>query len=276
MEFLTRFFEALTRIIQNCYVGELSSEYVSSSTRSAIIFGLIGAILIVATAFLANRAKVLGVITAIMHFVGAFGAQKYAHHFISTELIRTVYGYGSSQSEAAANLEAAKSAAAVEMLMDTVPILLYNILFFAAWIITLIFIIRCLGMKGKVFTVFALIIHIVKYLAIPPVNIFGAAIERLTEGAQAGVDRLFCIATLIPTILLALAALITFIKVKRTPPEIVLAATDAAPEVEAAAAEEAAAPAEDAVSVEEAAPTEDAVSVESAAPAEDAEPKAEE
>ena len=97
-----------------------------------------------------------------------------------------------------------------------------------------------LKVKPKVFGIFALILHIVKFLFIAPVNTFTPIITNIaaTEAAQKSQDTLVYAMVLIPLVLVAISGLIAMIKRAKTPVAVAEAAAPVA-EAEAPAVEEA-------------------------------------
>ncbi len=190
---------------------ELSEGYLSSSTLLSIIIGVVAAALTVTSAFLLKRGKVFAIITGIFQIIGSFCAQKMAHIFMDLDFVITATG--ETADEAMENL----SQLYMDALAGLVPYMFCSMLFMASWVLTLVFIIRSMKLKLKVFPILALIIHILHYLGVSPIaglNVLNLSGE-ITEEIQVQTDIQNYAVTLIPIVFVFISALVTSSKSRK-------------------------------------------------------------
>lgn len=218
----------------------LTEEYISSSLTSAIVVGIIACALIIFTSIASKKALGLGITAGIFAIIGSIANHFSVVYFHTTTFVVTEKFVGSSQTE----VDQMASDFVENYMTENLPKMIFYVLasavVFVAWIVTLIFIIKMLKVKPKVFGIFALILHIVKFLFIAPVNTFTPILTNVaaTEAAQKSQDTLVYAMVLIPLVLVAIAGLIAMIKRAKTPVAVAEAAAPVA-EAEAPAVEEA-------------------------------------
>ena len=193
----------------------LSPEYLKSSLTTAIIIGILGAALIIFASIMTKKGLVLGIITGIMQIVGSFSAQKIAHLTLSIDFYRVETIYGSSQAEINQKTEQFYKTFFNDAMSNIVPLCIFSMLYMVSWILTLIFIVKALENRPKVFPAFALVFQIVRYAFVAPYNAFAPALGPMTEAAQKSHDVRYYLITLLPLVLLAVGALLTFFKNKK-------------------------------------------------------------
>ncbi len=189
---------------------ELSEEYITSSTTTAVIVGIIAAVCIIASAFLMKKNRALGIVAGIFEVVGVYCAQKMAHLFMDLELFRVVTG--SNQSEVNDKLADFYADSFKQML----PYMFCSFLVLAAWVITLVFIIKSMKVRPKLFPVFALILHIIRYLCVSPIPFVNALFGEITEDVLRSVDLLNYAAAILPFALLLIGVIIFAAKSKKS------------------------------------------------------------
>ncbi len=189
---------------------ELSDTYINNSTVLAIIVGILCAGLIIATAFLNKKGRAYAIIAGIMQIAGVYAMQKMAHTFMELELFRVVTGTSENDVYNKVN------DFYMESLIEMIPYVLLSWVVLAAWVLTLVFIIKSMKLKPKILPVFGLITHIVRYVFILPFPLIQAFFEPVTEQMQKNTDILNYIFTLIPFVLVFIAGLLTFLKSKKT------------------------------------------------------------
>ncbi len=203
MEIFIKFFENMQT--------ELSEAYITSSTTMAIMAGIFAAALIICTAFFMGKNKVLGIIAGIFQIIGVFCTQKMAHIFMQLELF-TVIEAGS-----AAELEEKLMEHLINSILDLIPFMLCSFMLMAGWVMTLVFIIKSMKQTPKILPIFALILHICRYLFITPYPMIDALFAPVTEANMVTTDMLNYAGVILPLILIFIPALIGLIKSKKAP-----------------------------------------------------------
>lgn len=216
---------------------ELSEEYIKSSTVTAIIIGVIAAAMIIAAAFLMNKNKGLGIAAGVLQLAGCFCVQKAAHIFSGMELVRFEYITGSSQAELDKKTEEFYANYMSDLFGDLIPYMLCSLVFMAGWIMTLVFIIKCMSAKPKILPVFALVLQIGKYLFIPPMPMYKAMFGKITEEMQKSSDLVNYVAVLLPLLLILIPAILARVQMSKTP-VAVPADAEAAEEIDVLAVQE--------------------------------------
>ncbi len=204
------FLFAMIEVITESQI-QLSEGYITSSTVLSILVGIIAAAITITTAFLMKKGKVFAIITGVLQILGTFCAQKTAHLFMDLDFIVTATG--GTMDEAMENL----GELYLESMVKLIPYMLCNMIFMAAWIFTLVFIVKTMKLKPRVFPVFALIIHIFRYLFVGPIagfNIFHLT-DKVTESIQRETDILNYAVILIPLVLVLASAVISFVRSKK-------------------------------------------------------------
>ena len=220
------FIETYQQVISRMQI-QLSEEYISSSLTTAIIIGVIACALIIFTAIISKKSVGFGVVAGIFALIGSIGNHFAVVYFHSTEFFKIITATGSNTSDAYDNLNEALAEYYAEQLPRMGIYVVANMLILAGWIMSLIFIIKMLKVKPKVFGVFALIIHILRYVAVASTDAITPVLTQgpITEAIQKSQDFKVYLMTLLPLALVAIAALINMAKSKKAP-----AAPEAAPE----------------------------------------------
>ena len=228
----------------------LSEEYISSSLTSAIVVGLIACALIIFTAVASKKSLGLGITAGIFAIIGSVANHFSVVYFHSTIFVETIYAEGPAGSDLQGQLNSALADFYAENLPKMIIYMVASALVFAAWVVTLIFIIKALKIKpkaaGLTCGIIALLLHIGKLLFVGSVNTFTPILNdtRVTEAMQASQDKLVYAMTLIPLLIVAVAGLVALIKRPKAPEAVAEAAAPAAEVEEAPVAEtEAEAPA---------------------------------
>lgn len=198
MEFFEVYFDTLFGILKNLHIN-MTPEYVQSATRLSWIAGIIMAGLIIAAVFVSKKNHALGITTGIFQLLGAVGMQKATLILLSMDITHIEY-VGSAA-------EAAEYQRQV-LVNQALPMFVGMMLYFIAWVLLLVFIIKCMRFSPKILAVFALILQIVRYVAISPFNTVAAVFGPLTEAAQQKQDYLFLGAGLLVVLLTVISCFI--------------------------------------------------------------------
>ncbi len=210
---------------------ELSDAYISSSTQTALIIGIIAGICIIAAAFLMNKNKVIGILAGVFAPIGAICGQKAVISVTTMDMFRVVTGTSTSE------LEDKLMDAYMEMFMDMIPYMLFCFVYAAAWALALVFVIKSLKMQPKALPLVAMILHILVFLwqmvryMVPLVMSAMDDLVEFGEGQLKPMDTVFNVGSILVVLLVLIAAILTRVNMSKKP---VPAATGAAP-VEATA-----------------------------------------
>jgi hypothetical protein len=208
----------------------LSEEYISSSLASAIVVGIIACALIIFTAIASKKALGLGITAGIFAIIGSVANHFSVVYFHSTVFVKTIYAEGPQGSDLQGQLNSALTDYYAENLPKMIAYMLASAFVFAAWVVILIFVARMMNVKPKVFGIFALILHIIRFVCVASVNVITPIITNtaVTEAAQKSQDSLVYAMTLIPLVLVAIAGLIALIKRAKAPAAVAEAAAPVA------------------------------------------------
>lgn len=214
----------------------LTEEYISSSLTFAIVVGLIACALIVFASIASKKSLGLGITAGIFAIIGSIANHFSVVYFHTTTFAVSEKFVGSSLTEADQMASDFLENYMTENLPKMFIYMAASALVLAAWVVTLIFIIKMLKVKPKLLGIFALILHIGKFLFVSPVNTLTPILTNVaaTEATQKSQDTLVYATVLIPLVLIAIAGLIAMIKRTKTPAAV---AEAAAPVEEAAPAE---------------------------------------
>ncbi len=212
------FFETYMEVLARMQIP-LSEEYISSSLTTAIIVGVIACALIIFTAVMSKKSLGLGIVAGIFAIIGSIGNHLAVVYFHTTEFFKVIFATGSNTSDAYDNLMDSLSQYYAEQLPKMGLYVLGNMLVMAAWILSLIFIIKMLKVKPKVFGIFALILHIIRYIAVAPMDAITPILGTVpvTEAIQKSQDLKVYAMTLLPLVLVAIVSLIYRIKSSKAP-----------------------------------------------------------
>jgi len=208
--------------------GGLPEEAVSKLTTSSIIWGIVALVLCVFVAFANKRGQAIGIITGILNF-GSFALLPgYLEYWHKAEFYKKFYG--TSQGD----IDQQISAYYKEILPDLILYVLAAIVILAAFIFTIVFILNQKSKGPKVFGIIALILHILRYVAIAPYPMFDAILgDTVTVEAQLSQASTYSIFCVLPIILVAISTIIALATKKKAP--VAEVATEAAPAAEAPA-----------------------------------------
>lgn len=207
MDFLDDFFETLQ--------ANLSEEYISSARITSIIFGVIACALFIFTALATKRGVGFGIFAGIFYgfsfYVGH--ASVVLFHRIDFILNKTIYGTQDQLAQLAAQ---ARAEYWERTLPDLFGLMICEFLLIAAWVVALIYMIHLLKIKPRVLTVFAMIIHIVRYVCVFPIKIISPILkDGATIDMQINQDTIFHITSLMPIILFSICAVIHLFSKKK-------------------------------------------------------------
>lgn len=204
MDFFEAYVETLRRMLENMFI-QFSPEYLAASTRLSWIAGIAMAVMIIVAVIVSRRNVALGIATAVFQVGGAVGIQKFVHVFMQMDLTHVEHIVGSSQAEVD-QLIAEYQRSVIERVT---PGFVGMMLYFIAWVLLLVFIIKCMRFSPKVFGVFALIVQIVRYVAIAPFNPIALVTATMTEAVQQRQDYLVHGAALLAVFLIFIPCLVS-------------------------------------------------------------------
>lgn len=215
----------------------LSEEYISSSLTSAIVVGLIACALIIFSAIAAKRGLGIGIVAGIFAIIGSIANHFYVVYFHTTTFVVNETFLGSSVEDANQQASEFLENYMTENLPKMIIYVVSSALIFASVVVALIFIIKMAKVKPRVFGIFAIILHIVRFLFVAPVDLFTPILTNTatTEALQKRQDTITYVMFLLPLVLVAIAALIALIKRATAP--VVAAVVTPKVEAEAPAAE---------------------------------------
>lgn len=190
-----------------------SDEYVSSATVWSIVIGLIAASFIIFTAVTSKKNMALGITAGVMQVLGAVAAQQAAIQYWKCDFFKYEIVYGTSEGELIENLMEKYQEMILEMLPHMLLMYMYLAFMLAAWIVTLVYIIKTIKTEPKAFGIAALVVHIVRYAFVGPMNIFAPIFGiTLTDSVHASYDAFVYIVYLIPALLIGALGIMNFIK----------------------------------------------------------------
>ena len=207
--------EFLMNFYKNLRV-DLTDEYLSSSTTLALIIGAIGMVMIIVSAFLVKRNRVLGVFAGLLQVAFSYCSQKLAHFMHTTDFFRVETIYGDNQEDLENKLDEFYSNFYEELISTSIVSVLYSVFIMASFVLTLVFVIKCLKLKPNGLFKAVLILNIVKMVLLAPYDMITPFVEKLTVESVASYDIIYYAATLLPLILLVIGAIV--VKTKKNPP----------------------------------------------------------
>lgn len=189
-----------------------SNEYVKNATILCLVIGCIAAAFIIFTAITSKQHMGLGITAGVMQILGAFSIQQASIQFWKADLFAYKVVTG-TESEIYDKMQEATK----EMIQKMLPHILLMSLFLAltlvSWIITIVYITKAMAIKPKVFGILALVIHIIRFVFVWPMNLYSPLFgEQLTADIQQSYDTFANIAFLLPALLIGVAGIISFVK----------------------------------------------------------------
>ncbi len=235
MEFFKTFSETFAKLqIQ----GGFPEEYSSKLTSMAIIFGLLSVACCVVVAIANKKCRGMGIVAAIFNFFNAILTPAFIKSFHNTEFFKVEYITGSSQAEVDKLVDEFYAEYFAENIPGMILISLASVVMLLAFVFTLILIIKCMkGLKIKLLSIFALIITILRYLFVGPIDYFKPILQGgATIETQMSQTSFYFIATVLPLVMIAVSGIVTLATKKKTP-AVVEAVAEEAPAEEAPAEE---------------------------------------
>ena len=207
MDFLNHFFETLQ--------ADLSAEYITSARTTSIILALITCGLFIFTALSTKRGVGFGIFAGILNGFSIYAshAMVVLFHRIDFVLYETIYGAPGEIDDLVAQ---AKAEYFAKTIPDIIALMLCNFIMIAAWIIALVYMIHLLKIKPRVLTIFAILIHAVRYVCIYPIKLIQPILnDGATVEMQMSQNTIYHIAVLMPVMLFSLCALIHLLTKKK-------------------------------------------------------------
>ncbi len=220
--------------------GGIDEESMSKMTTSAWIWGILFLGICVFVAIALKKGTTIGIIAGVVNAITIILTPTMIKAFHEMEFFKTIYGTQDQLDDLVEEYYA-------EQIPKMIAYYGVTILGLAAFVLALVFIIKSMKCTPKVFPIFALIIQIVRYAFIAPIDSFKMFTGGVTVESQISQANLYYIFTIIPIVLLVVPAIINLVK-KPAPvaqsvetPVVVATAvevsSDAAPAVEVSAGE---------------------------------------
>ena len=182
-------------------IPDYSEEMTAKFTTSALIFGIISAVLLILAAILAKKKLVIGIFAGLFSFFTCYMTPKFIEAFHTIELFKQFTG---SQAE----VDAMISEYYQTMLPKSINMIVFSILLILAFVFTLILAGGIMSRISKTFGVLAIVFSIVRFAFISPLPMYASILGGATIEAQASQLTVFFVSTLIPAVFLAIGAMI--------------------------------------------------------------------
>lgn len=196
----------------------LDEGYIQASTIRSIIIGLLCAACFILAVIFIKNSRGLGVTAAILQFAGMFAAGRYVIAFSKIDFTKfVVVEYGSSYEEATNKAMDSMASNTLETLPGILLSSLWNMVLILATIFALIYVIKVMKSSHKALGIPALILVIARFI-ISPLQYFTLFSRGgIPMSAQANWDGFYCAFYLLPALLVAAMAVISFVKSKKAP-----------------------------------------------------------
>ena len=182
-------------------IPDYSEEMTAKFTTSALIFGIISAVLLILAAILAKKKLVIGIFAGLFSFFTCYMTPKFIESFHTIELFKQFTG---SQAE----VDAMVSEYYQTMLPKSITMIVFSILLILTFVFTLILAGGIMSRISKPFGVLAIVFSIVRFALISPLPMYSSILSGATIEAQASQLTVFFVSTLIPAVFLAIGAMI--------------------------------------------------------------------
>ncbi len=187
--------------------GGIPKEALSTLTTQGMIFGVLMAVFCIFAAFAAKQGRVLCFFAAVANLASSLLVPKTIADFHNLEMIK--YFYGTSQDDVNNQITQYYK----DSLPDLIVSLLASLVTLLAFILTLILICKLLKVKPKFFSVTALILHIVRYIAVSPICLITPLLgKQVTLQAQLDQAVVYYIVTLLPVVLIAIGSIFELVR----------------------------------------------------------------
>ena len=214
------FFETFSETFSKFQIqGGFPEEYSSRLTTMAIIFGLLAVACCVIVAIADKKCRAMGIVAAIFNFLSAVLTPAFIKFFHNTPFFKVEYITGSSQAEVDKLVEEFYAEYFAETLPGMILSSIASVMMLLAFVFTLILVIKCIKVfKPKVLAIFALIITILRYLCVGPVDYVKPLLQNgATIEMQMSQATLYFISITLPLILIAIGGIIALAKKGKTP-----------------------------------------------------------
>ncbi len=225
----SEFFKSFTETFSKFQIqGGFPEEYSSKLTTMAIIFGLLAVACCVVVAIANKKCRAMGIVAAIFNFLSAILTPSFIKFFHNTPFFKIEYITGSSQAE----VDKLVDEFYAEYFAETIPGMILSsvasVMMLLAFVFTLILIIQCMkAFKPKVLGIFALLITILRYLFVGPIDYIKPLLQNgATVETQMSQTVLYFVAITLPLILIAIGGIIAIAKKGQTPAVIEVAAEE--------------------------------------------------
>lgn len=205
--------EDIVKLIQ--IEGGMPSDAIASLTAKGVIFAILSVALCIFVAYATKKGRVICFFAAAMNFINLILVPKQIKNY--HEMVMIKYVYGTSEEEVNGKI--------MDYYKESIPSMITSLLtsFVAllAFIFTIILICKIMSVKPKVFGVFALIIHIISYIAIGVVPFVPAFLGNgITVESQMSHATLYFVSRIIPLVLLAFASIFAIVRSAKAPKNV--------------------------------------------------------
>ena len=231
-----------TDMMEKFYL-RLSEEYLESSWTAALIIGFLAFGFTLTAAICIKKGRVLGIITAITQLIGVLGARMSVVNFANTKWFVQKTIIGSSSADVQNQMNQFMQDYYGEVIPRMIWLAIGGALMTFSMIMLLVYIVGLMKVRPKVLPILGLVMIIVRFLFVAPINYFGMLMGNTTgielmDAAQASWDKINYVVILIPVILIALQGIIYLFTSKKKAPETAPAAAEATESAEATEAAE--------------------------------------
>ena len=185
----------------------------------AILFGILTVICCLIVALSNKSCRAMGIVAAIFNFLNAVLMPAYIKSFHSTPFFKVEYIYGSSQEEVDQLVTEFYANYFAEAIPGMLLVSLVSTLMLLAFIFTLILIVKSMKvLKPKILPVFALILIILRYLFVGPIDYIKPLLQNgATVETQISQTVLYFVAITLPIILIAIGGIVAIAKKGKAP-----------------------------------------------------------
>ena len=196
----------------------LSDSYMTSSMIWTVLLGILTFGLVLFTAIVIKRARVLGVIAAVAQPIGLFAARQsvlaYGELKFATrvkDFIADLETKNLSQLDAEAEMEAFMT----PMITELVFFVAWMVVAVACTVLLGIYMIMLIKVKPSVFGIVGLVLTGIKWVVFAPVNVYGMLLENMTEDGQILNDIAYRGLTIVPILLITVLAILVLVRRKK-------------------------------------------------------------
>ena len=189
----------------------LDEAYADGAKTLMIVMSIFAFAFLLFAAIAIKKARPLGIIAAIFQPIGFFSAMKVVLGYaqIDFSCLEMTFTSSYSMDDAMSKLQQALIEKFTDVIFpQMIAILPWAFLMFVTFIITLIYSIMLIKAKGKGLAVTALILIILRYLFVSPIELIGLLLQSGSAKTQSAWDVVFYLACTLPLFLMAIQGII--------------------------------------------------------------------